>query len=190
MNVRIILQPVTSSLEDSTLRRLADDISKEFRHIKVTVASSIALQKAQFQLAFDKERNQSDSFKLLEWLLKKFKPNKETKFLALFDIDAYSSAFNFVFGEAYYQGRIAAVYLPRLRQEFYSSEPNSTLFYQRLVKEAIHELGHTFGLAHCKNPRCVMHFCTSLDYVDTKERSFCQICARSILVSKSMPSLP
>jgi archaemetzincin len=176
--MKIILQPVTSNLEDSTFRRLAEDISKEFRHIKVTLASSIALQKAQFQLAFDKERNQWDSFKLLEWLLKKFKPNKETKLLALLDVDGYSTAFDYVFGEAYYQGTIAAVYLPRLRQEFYSLEPNSTLFYERLVKEAIHELGHAYGLAHCKNPRCVMHFSISLDYVDTKERSFCQGCAK------------
>jgi archaemetzincin len=178
MNMKIILQPVTSNLEDSTLRRLAEDISKEFRHVKVTVASSIALEKAQFQLAFDKGRNQWDSFKLLEWLHKKFKLNKESKLLALFDIDGYSSAFDFVFGEAYYQGKIAAVYIPRLRQEFYNLEPTSTLFYERLVKEAVHELGHTYGLAHCKNPRCVMHFSISLDYVDTKERSFCQSCAK------------
>jgi archaemetzincin len=144
----------------------------------VTVASSIALDKAQFQLAFDRERNQWDSFKLLEWLLKKFKHNKEIKIIAIFDLDAYSSAFEFVFGEAYYQGRIAAVYVPRLRQEFYGLKPNSKLFYDRLVKEAIHELGHVFGFLHCRNSRCVMHFCISLHYVDSKERSFCQNCIK------------
>lgn len=184
MTVEIVLQPVTANLDNNTLTCLAEDISKELRDIKVTVASSIAIERPQFQLAFDKERNQWDSFKLLEWLLKKFKHNKETKILALFDIDAYSSAFDFVFGEAYYQGRIAAVYLPRLRQEFYGLKPNSLLFYERLVKEAVHELGHVFGFVHCRDPRCVMHFSISLGHVDTKERSFCQRCHKKYLNSK------
>jgi archaemetzincin len=183
--MKIVLQPATTNLDNSTLYHLARDISKEFRTINVTVASSIALGKAQFQLAFDKQRNQWDSSKLLEWLLKKFKQNKEAKILALFDIDAYSSAFDFVFGEAYYQGRIAAVYLPRLRQEFYGLKPNSLLFYNRLVKESIHELGHVFGFVHCRNRRCVMHFSISLRYVDTKERSFCQSCVKKFFIEQA-----
>lgn len=178
MAIKIILQPVTSNLDDGTLHHLAEDISKGFRNSKLTVASSIALEKAQFQSAFDKERNQWDSFKLLEWLLKKFKLKEETKILALFDVDAYSSAFDFVFGEAYYKGRIAAVYLPGLRQEFYSLEPNYLLFYERLVKEAIHELGHVYGLVHCKNPQCVMDFSTSLRDIDSKQRIFCHDCKK------------
>jgi archaemetzincin len=179
MVMQVVLQPVTTNLDNDILNHLAEDISKEFGAINVTVASSIQLGKTQFQLSFDKQRRQWDSFKLLEWLLKEFKRNKETKILALFDIDAYANEFDFVFGEAYYRGRIAAVYLPRLRQEFYGLRPNYFLFYERLVKECIHELGHIFGFVHCKNPRCVMHFSISLHYVDTKERSFCQSCAKN-----------
>lgn len=177
--MKIVLQPATTKLGSKTLYRLREDISKEVKGAKVEVASPLdPSTNTSFQSAFDKQRNQWDSFKLLEWLLEKFKPNKETKILTLFDVDAYSSAFDFVFGEAYYQGRIAAVYLPRLGQEYYSLEPNYLLFYERLVKESIHELGHVFGLVHCKNPICVMHFSISLSYVDTKERSFCQSCGR------------
>ena len=174
--MKIVLQPVTTNLDNGTLNHLAEDISKEFGGINVTVASSIELDKAQFQLAFDNQRKQWDSSKLLEWLLMEFKHNKDTKILALFDMDAYSTAFDFVFGEAYYKGRIAVVFLARLRQEFYGLKPNYSLFYERLVKESVHELGHVFGLIHCRNPRCVMHFSISLHYVDTKERNFCQSC--------------
>lgn len=116
------------------------------------------------------------SLKLLEWLLEKFNPVRGTKMLAIFDIDAFTSGFDFVFGEAYYRGRLAATYISRLKLEFYGLKPNPSLFYERLVKEAIHELGHTFGFIHCKNSRCVMYFSTALGDIDTKERSVCKKC--------------
>jgi archaemetzincin len=102
-----------------------------------------------------------------------------TKILGILDIDAYSNDFDFVFGEAFYRGSVAAVYLSRLKQEFYGLKPNSSLLYGRMVKEAIHELGHAFGFVHCKEPRCVMHFSISLSDIDTKERSFCYSCRKT-----------
>ena len=56
---------------------------------------------------------------------------------------------NFVFGQAQLGGRVAAIYLHRLRDQLYvcrSDENNNNLFEQRVIKEAVHELGHTFGL--------------------------------------------
>ena len=110
------------------------------------------------------------------WILKKLKPTKNIKILVICDIDAYSGDLNFVFGEAYREGRVAAIYLPRLRQEFYGLESNKLVFHKRIVKEAIHELGHTFGLFHCNNELCVMHFSNSLYDTDIKEKSFCSNC--------------
>ena len=78
----------------------------------------------------------------------------------------------------FYRGRVAAVYLVRLKQEFYGLEANQSLFYERLVKEAVHELGHGFGLRHCKNSKCVMYFSISLLDIDIKGRSFCSSCRR------------
>jgi len=178
--VKIILQPVAANLDYNALCLLAKDISQEFENIKVTIGtSSIEPRKdIDFQSAFDRRRNQWHSFKLLEWFLGKFNHVRGTKILGILDIDAYSSGFDFVFGEAFYRGSAAAVYLSRLKQEFYGLKPNSSLFYERMVKEAIHELGHAFGFVHCKNPRCVMHFSTSLPDIDTKERSFCYSCGR------------
>jgi archaemetzincin len=173
--VAIILQPVTTNLANNILYHLAKDISIECKNTKVTLFSYFEPHaEAQFQLAFDKDRNQWDSLKLLEWLLEKFNPVKGTKMLAIFDNDAFTSGFDFVFGEAYYRGRLAATYISRLKQEFYGLKPNPPLFYERLVKEAIHELGHTFGFIHCKNSRCVMYFSTTLGDIDTKERSVCK----------------
>ena len=44
------------------------------------------------------------------------------------------------------------------------------------VKEAVHELGHTRGLGHCADPRCVMAFSNSLADTDRKGKEFCARC--------------
>ena len=117
---------------------------------------------------------------ILQWLSDKYnKPSSKpttTKILAICDFDAYSGRLNFVFGQAYADGSISAIYLPRLRQEFYGLKPDEYPFYQRIVKEAVHELGHAFGLNHCKNIKCVTHFSNSLSDTDIKRSQFCNVC--------------
>ena len=81
-----------------------------------------------------------------------------------------------MFGQAHLDGSISAIYLPRLRQEFYGLKPDNSLFYQRISKEAVHELGHSFGLGHCKNKKCVMHFSNSLSDTDIKTSNLCNVC--------------
>jgi archaemetzincin len=74
-------------------------------------------------------------------------------------------------------GRVAAMYLPRLRQELYVKKSDTNkLFEQRVIKEAVHEIGHAFGLTHCEESRCVMHFSNSLQDTDFKHYMFCKRC--------------
>jgi predicted Zn-dependent protease len=48
------------------------------------------------------------------------------------------------------KGTCSVVSSFQLRQEgFYGLPPDSALFRDRLLKESIHELGHTFELSHC-----------------------------------------
>jgi len=49
------------------------------------------------------------------------------------------------------RGSCALVSARRLRQEFYGLAPDQALLEQRLLKEAIHEIGHTCTLTHCEN---------------------------------------
>ncbi|HDL78962.1 MAG TPA: archemetzincin, partial [Bacteroidetes bacterium] len=71
----------------------------------------------------------------------------------------------------------------RLRNEFYGLPANNDLLAERFAKEAVHELGHTFGLIHCENPTCVMHASTYAEEIDLKNYQFCPNC-RAVVNSK------
>ena len=98
--------------------------------------------------------------------------------LGLVDLDLYVTGLNFIFGLAE-QKRNAIVALPRLRQSFYGLKDLDGLFYSRVTKESIHELGHVVGLPHCQK-RCVMRFSNSLEDTDRKPDAFCSDCVETL----------
>lgn len=98
------------------------------------------------------------------------------KILGIADVDLFIPIFTFVFGEAQLGGRAAVLSLARLRQEFYGLPPREDLLYLRAEKEAMHELGHTFGLVHCRRYECAMHVSNSVEEVDLKSNLYCESC--------------
>jgi len=100
--------------------------------------------------------------------------------LAIADLDLYVPDLNFVFGLADRAAGRAIIALPRLRQSFYGLPENVILFRERVVKEAVHELGHTGGLGHCRDRRCVMAFSNSLADTDYKGQEFCARCRNQV----------
>jgi len=94
--------------------------------------------------------------------------------LGVVDVDVFASGLNFVFGEAYTPGKAALISLWRLKPSFYSETASSDVFAKRVLKEAVHEAGHTLGLKHCSKESCVMHFSNSISDTDKKESLFCR----------------
>lgn len=93
-------------------------------------------------------------------------------------LDLFVPVFTFVFGEAQVAGHAAIVSTHRLREEFYGLPPNPALLLERLMKELLHELGHTQGLRHCADWRCVMSSAHTVERIDVRQAGFCADCAR------------
>jgi len=124
--------------------------------------------------AYNKKRRQYLATDILDALIKETNLTKQGKVLGIVDRDLYVPDLNFVFGLAHAKG--AVISLSRLRQGFYGLPQNEGLFHQRVITEAVHELGHTYGLGHCNNPHCVMFFSNSLTDTDRKGSKFCEKC--------------
>jgi archaemetzincin len=133
------------------------------------------------KVAYNPSRRQYVSTKILSDLLDYAEKTAVTgervhRVLGVADIDLYVPRLNFVFGEAQCPGKAALISLFRLRPEFYGQPPDERLFHERVLKEAVHELGHTLGLRHCSDHVCVMHFSLHIGMTDRKQARFCEAC--------------
>jgi archaemetzincin len=122
--------------------------------------------------AFDPTRGQYNSRLLLGQLLE----DAPDRALGVTALDLFVPVLSFVFGEAQLGGRAAVVSLHRLRSETYGLRPDPALLFERLAKEAMHELGHTLGLVHCSGVDCVMRSSTYVEDVDQKSELYCDDC--------------
>lgn len=120
------------------------------------------------------ERNQYHSTAIIERMARV--ESDGTALLAVTPHDLYIPILTFVFGEAQLGGTRAIVSHHRLSQEFYGLPPDRDLLIERLVKEAVHELGHTFGLTHCDDYECVMAASHAVEWLDLKGSALCEQC--------------
>jgi len=104
----------------------------------------------------------------------------DARVLGVTAFDLYVPVLTFVFGEAQLDGNCAVVSTARLSDEFYGLPPQLELMRERLVKEAAHELGHTFGLRHCQDWRCVMSSSHAVERLDIKTADFCPTCRKPV----------
>jgi len=133
--------------------------------------------------SFEAHRNQYYSTRILKVMLGEV-PQDATKLLGVTDKDLCIPILTYVFGEAQVGGTAAVVSLARLRQEHYGLAPDRPLLLERLRKESLHELGHTFGLTHCPSRDCVMYLSNTVVDVDTRGRDFCRGC-ETVLASST-----
>ena len=101
------------------------------------------------------------------------------KVLGIAQVDLFIPILTHVFGEAQLGGTSSIISTYRLKEGLSPLGSESSLA-SRILKEAIHELGHTFKLRHCREKTCIMHYCRSVTDVDHKSKQLCRYC--SILI--------
>lgn len=153
--------------------RLVEEVRKAVG-LHLGVPCSVDARRVDVAFAFHEERGQYHSTALLEPL--RGAPSGEVA-LGIAAVDLYIPILTFVFGEATVGGDAALVSYHRLRQEFYGLPPDRNLLRERLIKEALHELGHTAHLAHCEDYECVMAASHAIEWLDLKGSTFCDECA-------------
>jgi archaemetzincin len=139
--------------------------------------------------AFNATRQQYWSTQILAAMAGRLSPGT-SRVLGITTADLYIPILTFVFGEAQLEGRCAVISTHRLRQEFYGLPPDPALLSHRLLKEAVHELGHTMGLVHCDDYRCAMASSHGVESIDLKGASLCEVCRAAIYNAKQRATTP
>ena len=130
--------------------------------------------------AYDEKRMQYQSVEFMK-MLAKHAPSGAGRILGVTNADLAIPMLTFLFGQAQLNGPVAVVSLCRLKQEFYGLPADVELLRERTVKEVLHELGHTFGLAHCSDRSCPMSLATHIQVVDAKSERYCARCGQHLV---------
>jgi archaemetzincin len=125
--------------------------------------------------SWDEARGQHRSVEIMKAVARAVPPGA-ARVVGITEHDLSIPLLTFLFGQAQLDGPVAVVSLCRLRQEFYGFPANAELLKERLTKEMLHELGHTFGLTHCSRRECAMSLATHVEAVDSKGAGWCPDC--------------
>ena len=170
---RVQLLPL-GSVDQDLVSELAAGLAREFM-----IPCEILTPAGEPSFAFNVTRQQYSSTEILASLAQRETPDT-WRLVGVTTLDLYIPILTFVFGEAQLAGKCAVISLHRLRDEFYGLPPSILQLRERMLKEAVHELGHTLCLPHCEDYQCVMSSSHGVELVDLKTSRFCRNCRAAV----------
>ena len=158
------------SVDEEILQHIAKCIS-----IRCGLTWRISKRMENPHYAFNDSRCQYNSKLILQRLLQQ-NLRGTLRLIGVTSVDLYVPILKFVFGLAQIEGKCSIISLHRLYPRFYNQPANPDLLLARVEKTVLHELGHTFGLTHCLDRRCVMYSSVRIEDTDAKQSDFCFTC--------------
>lgn len=157
-------------MDHEILERVSRAITRQFG-FQCQIAGNLGIP----SYAYNLTRKQYNSILILKNLVENC-PEDLIRILGITEVDLYIPILKFVHGTAQMEGKCAVLSLCRLRPENYGGPVDKQVLLSRVEKTAIHELGHTFGLTHCKEAKCAMYYSSHINDTDFKSASFCVTC--------------
>ncbi|MBI1740540.1 MAG: archaemetzincin family Zn-dependent metalloprotease [Acidobacteriales bacterium] len=158
------------NFDERLLREVAPALADAF-HVPCQIVGA----RLDPQFAFHRERQQYHSSELLQ-AMQELAANGAWRVLGITSVDLYIPILTFVFGEAQMGGPCAVVSFHRLMQEFYGLPADPAILIERVIKESVHEVGHTLDLTHCDDYACAMAPSHAVEWIDLKEAMLCPSC--------------
>jgi len=170
MNLENITLISFGYFEKDLLDLIIEDVEREFLLPVITREGHLDLSEF-----YDPARRQYDGNRLIREIDLGYALDTN-KTLGLFNVDLFIPILTYIFGQAFLGGRAGIASIYRLSNESYGLKADKKVFVDRIRKEVIHELGHTFGLIHCRNSTCVMRSSTYVEDIDQKDSILCHQC--------------
>jgi archaemetzincin len=163
-------------LDDGLVRALAPALADLYR-----IPCEVSHARLNPEFSYHRERQQYHSSEILQ-AMQRWVNADSWRVLGITGVDLYIPILTFVFGEAQIGGPCGLVSAYRLRQEFYGLPQDTEVLQERLLKEAVHEIGHTLDLTHCDDYQCAMAPSHAVEWIDLKQSTLCGACRAQVFV--------
>lgn len=178
---KIVYLQKIGPVDDIILLKLKKSLKWAFRRYDLNV-KILSYELPLLYKEYHQFNKQYDADQILNRLKTYVESKRSFRILGVISQDIFSKLVDFRFGCAKYLENslygVALVSTFRLKEKLYDRVEDKFLFELRVLKEALHELGHTFGLSleeHCKN-HCVMNFSPTVSKIEEKPPFFCEKC--------------
>jgi archaemetzincin len=163
-------------IDNKTLQYTQMELEKKFN-----VVVDIGRQLEDPIYAYHKYKKQYNSTKILK-KIHNLRLRGYDRILVIVDVDLYIPELTYLFGAALDEKKkVSIISLTRLRQGFYGLPEDIDLYNKRVITEAVHVLGYTYGLHKCKSSDCVMSSASTVDDLDRRGAMFCNECKNKLV---------